>query len=138
MAPYVYWFLAGLVLLGLEMVTGTFYLLMLGLALGIGGIAALLGFDPPLQFALAAIAGIAGTAILRKTKSTHPAAAGELSLDIGQAVQAVVWRDDGTARVHYRGAQWDAEAESAEMPRDSTLYIKALRGSTLILTHSKP
>jgi len=138
MASYVYWFLAGLVLLGLEMVTGTFYLLMLGLALGIGGCVALLGLAPALQFTLAAIAGIVGTAILRKSKSIRPAEAGELSLDIGQAVQAVTWHDDGSARVHYRGAEWDAEPEFADMPRDGTLYIKALRGSTLILTHHKP
>jgi membrane protein implicated in regulation of membrane protease activity len=138
MATYVYWFLAGLVLLGLEMVTGTFYLLMLGIALGIGGGAALLGLEPPLQFALAALAGIVGTAILRKSKSTRPAAQTEQSLDIGQAVQVVTWHEDGTVRVHYRGAEWDAEAEFTDMPRDGTLYIKALRGSTLILTHHKP
>ena len=152
MAPHVYWFLAGLVLLGLEMASGTFYLLVLGIALFIGGTAALIGLETPLQFALAALAGIVGTALLRKSKTVHPAESAEQSLDIGQPVQVLAWRDNGTARVHYRGAEWDAEwstewdakAESAEStestdtPRDGTLYIKALRGSTLILTHHKP
>ena len=43
MAVYVYWFLLALVLLGLEMVTGTFYLLVVSIAMAIGGLAALLG-----------------------------------------------------------------------------------------------
>ena len=42
MAVYIYWFLLALVLLGLEMATGTFYLLVLSLAMAIGGFAALL------------------------------------------------------------------------------------------------
>lgn len=138
MASYVYWFLAGLVLLGLEMVSGTFYLLVLGIALFIGGGAALAGFGVPLQFALAAFAGIVGTALLRKLRPARPAVADEQSLDIGQPVQVLTWHADGTARVHYRGAEWDAATESPDTPRDGTLYIKALRGAVLILTHNKP
>lgn len=138
MASYVYWFLAGLILLGLEMVSGTFYLLVLGIALFIGGGAALAGFGAPLQFALAAIAGIVGTALLRKLRPARLAVADEQSLDVGQPVQVLTWHDNGTARVHYRGAEWDAEPESPDMPRDGTFYIKALRGAILILTHNKP
>lgn len=138
MASYVYWFLAGLILLGLEMVSGTFYLLVLGIALFIGGGAALAGFGVALQFALAALAGIIGTAILRKLRPSRSAASDEQSLDVGQPVQVLTWHDNGTARVHYRGAEWDAEPESPDMPRDGTFYIKALRGAILILTHNKP
>lgn len=138
MASYVYWFLAGLILLGLEMVSGTFYLLVLGIALFIGGGAALADFGAPLQFALAALAGIVGTAILRKLRPAPSSASDEQSLDIGQPVQVLTWHDNGTARVHYRGAEWDAEPESPDMPHDGTFYIKALRGTVLILTHNKP
>jgi len=138
MATYVYWFLAGLILLGLEMVSGTFYLLVLGIALFIGGGAALAGLGAPLQFALAAMAGIVGTAILRKLRPARSTVPDEQSLDIGQPVQVLIWHDNGTARVHYRGAEWDAEPESPDMPRDGTFYIKALRGAVLILTHNKP
>jgi membrane protein implicated in regulation of membrane protease activity len=138
MASYVYWFLSGLILLGLEMVSGTFYLLVLGIALFIGGGAALAGFGAPLQFALAAFSGIIGTVILRKLRPARSAALDEQSLDIGQPVQVLTWHDNGTARVHYRGAEWDAETESADTPHDATLYIKALRGAILILTHHKP
>jgi len=138
MAPYVYWFLLALVLLALEMATGTFYMLVLGIALGVGGVVALLGLGLPLQLTLSAATGIVGTVILRRTKFVRPDAALSQGLDIGQPVQVVAWRDGGTARVHYRGAEWDAEPESADTPRDPTLYIKAMRGSILILTHLKP
>jgi len=138
MAPYVYWFLLALGLMALEMMTGTFYLLVLGIALGIGGIAALFGLGQPLQFTLSAVAGIVGTVILRRVRHACTAAAPNQSLDIGQAVQTVRWREDGTARAQYRGSEWDAEPGSADMPRDVPLYIQAMRGSTLILTHHKP
>jgi membrane protein implicated in regulation of membrane protease activity len=138
MAPYVYWFLLALILIALEMMTGTFYLLVLGIALGIGGCAALFGLNQPWQFTLSAVAGIVGTIILRRVRRARIAATPHQSLDIGQPVQAVHWRDDGTARAQYRGSEWDAESEVANMPRDVPLYIKAMRGSTLILTHHKP
>jgi membrane protein implicated in regulation of membrane protease activity len=138
MAPYVYWFLLALILIALEMMTGTFYLLVLGIALGVGGCAALFGLNQPLQFTLSAVSGIVGTIILRRIRRARIAATPHQSLDIGQPVQAVHWRDDGTGRAQYRGSEWDAESEVANMPRDVPLYIKAMRGSTLILTHHKP
>ena len=116
----------------------TFYLLMLGIALGIGGVAALFGLSLPLQLTLSAVAGIVGTVILRRVRRDMVPAASNQSLDIGQPVQSVTWHENGTARAFYRGAEWDAEPESADTPHMLPLYIKAMRGSTLILTHRKP
>ena len=138
MAVYVYWFILALALMALEMATGTFYLLMLGIAVGIGGIAALFGLSLALQFTFAAVAGIVGTVILRRVRRDMVPAASNQSLDIGQPVQSVTWHENGTARAFYRGAEWDAEPESADTPHTRPLYIKAMRGSTLILTHRKP
>lgn len=138
MAPYIYWFVLAFGLLGLEMATGTFYMLVLALALAIGGVAALLGLELSAQITLAALAGIIGTIILRRMKSVPSNDAASQGPDIGQPVQLIAWREDGSARVHYRGAEWDAEPESADMPHDGALYIKTIRGSRLILTHLKP
>lgn len=139
MAPYIYWFVLAFALLALEMATGTFYMLMLAVAVAIGGVAALLGIGLPMQITLTALAGIIGTVTLRRMKSTRPTDTdvSSQSLDIGQPVQIVAWHEDGTARVHYRGAEWDAELESDDMPRDGALYIKEIQGSKLILTHRK-
>lgn len=138
MAVYVYWFLLALVLLGVEMATGTFYLLMVSIALAVGGAAALLGLGLPAQLALAALAGVAGIILLRRWKGGGATGAVSQSLDTGQPVQILTWRDDGTVRVFYRGAEWDAELETADSEREGTFYIKAMRGSVLILTHRKP
>lgn len=137
MAIYVFWFLLALVLLGLEMATGTFYLLMLSLALAVGGAAALLGLGLPAQLALAALAGIAGILFLRRWKVGRGNDAASQSLDTGQAVRVLSWRDDGTARVYYRGAEWDAELDANVAGREGTFYIKQIRGSVLVLTNRK-
>lgn len=138
MAPYVYWFLLALGLIMLELATGTFYMLVVGLALAVGGFAAYFGLSFPTQLTLSGLAGVAGTLILRRMRRDKVSAEPNQSLDIGQAVQSVTWQQNGSARVVYRGAEWSAETESSDTPREGTLYIKALRGSTLILTHHKP
>jgi len=135
---YAYWFIAALILLILELATGTFYILVVSLAVAIGGLVALSGGDMTLQLAASGLAGIIGTMILRKTRRARPAQETDNNLDIGQAVQRVQWHKDGTGKAFYRGAEWSAEAASADMPREGTFYIKALRGSTLILTNHKP
>jgi membrane protein implicated in regulation of membrane protease activity len=138
MAPYVYWFLLALVLAGLEMVTGTFYLLVVAIAMAVGGIAALLGVAMAWQLLLGAITGITGTILLRRWKSGQSRETADDNLDIGQAVKVLRWNDDGTSRVSYRGAEWDAVPESGATPREGTLYIAAVRGASLVLTHRKP
>lgn len=137
MEIYVYWFLLAIVLVGLEMVTGTFYLLVVAIALAVGGAAALLGAGMAWQLTLSAITGVVGTILLRRWKSTQASPAPDDSFDIGQPVKVIRWSDNGTARVNYRGAEWDAELESADTPREGPLYIAAVRGSALVLTHRR-
>ena len=137
MEIYIYWFLLAIVLVGLEMVTGTFYLLVVAIGLAVGGLTALLTAGIAWQLLLSAATGIAGTVILRRWKSTQASEAPNASLDIGQPVKVLKWNEDGTARVNYRGAEWDAELESADIPHDATLYIATVRGSTLVLTRRK-
>ena len=137
MAIYVYWFLLALVLVGLEMATGTFYLLMVAIAMGIGGVAALLGLSVPAQLALAALAGVAGIILLRRWKGGAGNNAASQSLDAGHAVKVLTWRDDGTARVFYRGAEWDAELDANVSGHEGAFYIKEIRGSVLVLNRQK-
>lgn len=135
MESFNYWFLLALILLAMEMATGTFYLLMLSIAMAMAGTAAWLGAGSAAQLTLCALVVISGTIGLRIWKKARPDKDG--SIDIGQPVQILSWLDNGMARVLYRGAEWDAEPESADMPRDGTFYISQMRGSSLILTHRK-
>lgn len=137
MAIYIYWFLLALLLLGLELATGTFYLLVVSIALAVGGFAALLDASLTWQLILSALAMITGTFILRRWKSTRVHEDSGASLDIGQPVQVLKWHENGSARVFYRGAEWDAELESADTPHNGTFYIAAVHGSSLVLTHNK-
>ncbi len=141
METYSYWFLLALLLLGLEMATTTFYLLVLSVAMAVAGLAAMLAASMAWQLQLCALTVIAGNLFLRRWKKSQVAEA--WSLDVGQPVQVLTWHENGTARVMYRGAGWDAwlDAEEAREPacllRDGIFYIKAIRGSSLILTHHK-
>lgn len=137
MEIYVYWIVLALALVGLEIVTGTFYLLVIGIALTVGGAAAALGLALAWQFVFSAAAGVAGTITLQRWKNSQISRPPEVSLDIGLPVKIIKWNNDGSARVHYRGAEWNAEPESPDTPREGTLYIKAMHGTGLILTHHK-
>ncbi|MBI3776716.1 MAG: NfeD family protein [Gammaproteobacteria bacterium] len=138
MAAYILWFLLAFLLLAAEMATGTFYLLVLALALASGGVAALFDVPPSMQITLCAVVGIIGTVILRRSKFIRPEPLENQNLNIGQLVRVLQWHEGGTLRVFYRGAEWDAELEAADTPRDQPLFIHAMRGSTLILSHHNP
>ena len=138
MDSYIIWFLLALGLLIVEMATGTFYMLALAIAMCVGGLAALLGLGEPLQLTFSAFAGFAGMVWLNRWKARRAVTPDQVNPDSGQPVEVLIWRPDGTARVYYRGAEWDAEPEAPDTPQVHTLYIKEMRGSKLILTQHKP
>ena len=137
MAVYIGWFLLALILVALEMMTGTFYLLMVALAMAIGGLFALFGFPFSIQLILAALAGLVCIGLLRHWRKEHGSDTINQSLDIGQSVEIITWREDGTARVFYRGAEWDAELDTTSSGHEGSFYIKDIRGSVLVLTNQK-
>jgi membrane protein implicated in regulation of membrane protease activity len=122
------------VLVGVELVTGTFYLLAVGAAFVIGGLVAWLGFEGWVQLAVASVASVAGVVVAhrwRKSRAQTPQMPG---LDIGQTVKVIEWRENGTARVQYRGSYWDAELATPHTSRHESMLIKEMRGSVLVLT----
>lgn len=137
MPIYAYWFVLAFVFIAVEIFTGTFYFLMLAIAAVLAGVAAAIGLGVALQYSIAAVAAVAGTLLLRYMKKSHKHAP-DPGLDAGQSVKVLSWKEDGTARVYYRGAEWDAEPEAADAPREGTFYIKAMKGSRIILTATRP
>lgn len=128
-----YWWIAAAVLIGAELVTGTFYLLAVGIAMAIGGVAAMAGASGPIQLTVAAVAGVALTVAAHRWRLARALPPPQPALDIGQAVRVQGWNDDGTARVSYRGSQWTAELATPDTPRAETMFIVATRGSTLVV-----
>ena len=135
------WWLAAGALVAVELATGTFYLLMLALGAAAGAVAAHLGLSGNLQIAAAAVLG--GGAVvawhLRRSSGAPKLPAGEnpdVNLDIGSTVQVAHWQADGSARVHYRGAEWDARHVGAGPATAGEHTIRAIEGSRLLLDHT--
>jgi len=132
------WWIAAALLIGAELVTGTFYLLAVGVAVALGGVAAWLGASLAVQFGIAGVLGVALTIAAHRWRLAHASPPLLPSLDVGQAVRVETWNADGTARVAYRGTTWDAELAAPDVPRAETLYIVAMRGSVLIVSDRRP
>ncbi|KVW94231.1 NfeD family protein [Thiobacillus denitrificans] len=133
MQAYVVWWILAAVLVGVELTSGTFYLLVYGLAAAAAGGAAWLGAGLFTQLLTAGVIATLGTLALRhwKRSTEHPESSLQ-NMDIGQTVWVESWQG-GRGQVKYRGALWDAEAESAGVDSTHPLVIRAVKGNTLIL-----
>lgn len=138
MAAHWVWWILGVVLVGAELVTGTFYLLAIGAALLVGGAAAWVGASIPVQLLVAGALAVAGSFFAHRWRMRRATPPPQPPLDVGQAVQVQVWHPDGTARVAYRGSHWDAELARPDAGREKTMYIVATRGSTLVIAPERP
>lgn len=137
MALHWIWFALAVVALIGEAVTGTFYVLMIAVGLFVGGVLALAG--APLWMELT---GAAFTTLLLlwlvyrwRGQKVNAQASASVNLDVGRHVTVDRWRPDGTARVWYRGAHWEAELEvgSTDQRANGPHEIVALEGSLLVI-----
>ena len=142
MSDWMLWFAIAGALIVLEMFTGTFYLLMVGIGFSAGGLTALAGGSGAVQLAVAAIVGVLATYALRRSKwgteeKRNAAGDPDVNLDIGQTLVVKEWESaDGepwTARSTYRGAEWDVELEPGGKATPGTFVIREVRGSRLIV-----
>ncbi len=139
METYLLWLVAGFVLIIAELVTGTFFLLILGIAAFAGSVTAWFGLGFWLEALCAAVVAVTGVFWLRQNRKTmqQPDMA---SLDVGQAVTFDAWisREQGAARVKYRNTLWDAEVEGErELDHGQVLFIHAMDGNTLKVSKAK-
>ncbi|MBS0327098.1 MAG: NfeD family protein [Proteobacteria bacterium] len=133
MDAYWIWWIAAIVLVGAELATGTFYLLAIGIAFALGGVSAWLGATESTQLLLAGALSIAGLIAAHLWRRRHLESGAMPALDVGQAVRIRAWKPDGSARVEYRGTQWDGVLATPDTPRSATMYIVGTRGSILVL-----
>ena len=133
----VWWVLAGITVAA-ELLIGSFYLLMLSLGMAAGAIAAQGG--SPLTVQLVVAAGVGGAAVLlwRRMKQGRGAeleaqSNPNVNLDIGALVTVDAWASDGSAQVHYRGANWTALHRPGLAPESGEHRVVEVQGSRLIL-----
>ncbi|MDB5763558.1 MAG: hypothetical protein JWQ21_2553 [Herminiimonas sp.] len=145
MADWIIWFVAAGIVVVMEMFTGTFYLLMIGIGLAAAGLAALTGAGSALQFIIAAVVGVIATFALRHSKlgrfnKTEASRDPNVNLDIGQTITIEEWRTSegsrSVARVMYRGAMWDVELAQGAAARPGPFVIREIRGSRLIVSNA--
>lgn len=132
-----WWVLTGIAI-GVEMLTGTFYLLMLSSGLIAAALAAQAGATLTVQILLAALVGGAATLAWRAYKKTQPnlpaSANHDVNLDIGEIVQVDHWAPDATSGVKYRGAHWTVALAAGETePAPGAFRIIEVIGSRLIV-----
>jgi membrane protein implicated in regulation of membrane protease activity len=133
----IWWVVAG-VFIAVEMLTGTFYLLMVSVGLVAGAIAAHAGLSSSLQIVVAAV--VSGGAVvawrgyrLKRPKTPSATANHDVNLDIGEVVQVDAWTSDGSATVKYRGAKWTVTIADESIPSAGPHRIVEVIGSRLMV-----
>jgi len=134
------WLIAAFVLVIAELMTGTFYLLVLGLAALVGAGVGYASGALVWQAVGAAIVAAAGVVWVYRYKQTLSPKRMQ-GLDFGQPAAFDSWvnRGAGHARVKYRDALWDAQvAGDASGEPGEILYITSVDGSTLKVSKTRP
>ncbi len=134
------WAIVGLALVIVELLTGTFYLLVLGIAAFGAALAAWLGHEFPVQAMLGGVIASVGCYGIHAYHAKN-AKQQMAPLDAGQPASFEAWLDQAArrARVRYRGASWDAVLEGDDAPEaGANLYVLATHGNTLKVTTRRP
>ena len=139
---WLWWGLA--VLLGvLELMTGTFYLLVLGIGIAAGGVLAFAGAGLAWQFLAAAVVSGVGWFLLRRFNPRRGGAPvqhnRDVHLDIGERVRVEHWLAPRRAQVQYRGAAWTAELapDEPDAPAPGEFEIRSMDGNRLIVARPR-
>jgi membrane protein implicated in regulation of membrane protease activity len=134
------WAILGLTLVIVELLSGTFYLLMLGIAAFGAALAAWLGQPFGVQAVVAAVVAAAGCYGVHAYHAKN--SKGQMApIDAGQPASFENWVDQGTrrARVRYRGASWDALVDGEDaVETGAMLYVVTANGNTLKVTVNRP
>ncbi len=140
MSDYLMWLIAGLALIIIEVTSGTFYLLVLGIAAFAGALATYLGAGALAQVACVGILAAIGLVAVNRWRQSLPTTTPQdHSLDVGQVVTLESWLDQNSKRVRvkYRGSTWDAELiGDANVQLNDMLYIRSAEGSELRVSRS--
>jgi membrane protein implicated in regulation of membrane protease activity len=139
MAIQYWWWLLALALGILELISGTFYLLVIACGCVAAGMAAALGGPIWAQCLTAAVISLAGAAWVRRTRtgasSQLPAGQNaDVLADIGERVQVDAWDASGIARIQYRGTQWTARIADGQTPEPGEFIIREVVGNQLVLS----
>ena len=139
MDTYLIWLIAGFLLVIVELVSGTFYLVVLGVAALAGGAVAYAGLPVSVQAVVAAALAVGGVFWVNRVRRRSTGVKMR-SLDIGQPARFDRWVDRaaGQARVKHRDALWDATVvgEISGEPGE-VLTVISIDGNTLKVSKTR-
>lgn len=140
MDAYLFWVITGIALIIVEMLTGTFYLLVLGIAALCAAAAAWFGHSFWVQALTTAAVAVIGVILIKRFRAGTGKPQPDQALDVGQTVMLDSWisEPDGLARVKYRNAQWEAQVVGERIAGGTVFYIHAVDGNTLRVSSSRP
>ncbi|MDD5323807.1 MAG: NfeD family protein [Polaromonas sp.] len=132
-----WWLLAGGAVAA-ELLTGTFFLLMIAFGMAAGALAAQAGAGTVAQLLAAAVIGggaVVTCYLVKKRRPSDPSARADRSvnLDVGETVLIKEWNVDGTATVRHRGANWTVISRAGSSPTPGLHRIAELVGSRLLV-----
>jgi membrane protein implicated in regulation of membrane protease activity len=133
-----WWLIAGAAVIA-ELMTGSFFLLMVAIGLAAGAVAAHLDASLTQQLLSVAVVGGGTTVAWYQWRRMRPHAPNarfnrDVNLDIGQTVQVNAWEPGGHATVQYRGANWQVLLRDPHAPPTPGRYsIVEVRGSQLVV-----
>ena len=138
MADSTIWWLCAGAAVAVELVTGTFYLLMFAAGLAAAAVAAHMGAGTVVQLLVAAVVGggaVIGWHIRQGRRPAAPPASAnrDVNLDVGETVHVDEWGPDGTANVKYRGANWTVVHRSGNAPSTGAHRVAEVVGSRLLV-----
>jgi len=133
----IWWLLAGAAV-AVELITGTFYLLMVAIGLAAGALTAHAGGGIATQLVTAAIVGggaVTAWYMSHRNKPRAPAAHAnrDVNMDVGETVQVDAWNPDGTATVKYRGANWTVSTSGGPPQGTGPHRVREVVGNRLIV-----
>ena len=132
---FISWSVFGVLCILAEFAIGSFYLFAIGLAFFYAAIADYMDASAGIQIAVLVVGAIVHSGIvmlIRKRKHAQPQE--KAPSDIGQRVEVLEWMDECSARVSYRGRQWEADKLRSEMPDAAFGIIHEMHGSRMIIT----
>ncbi|ETD71701.1 regulatory protein [Pelistega indica] len=136
------WFTLAIVFLILEVLSGTFYLMFLAIAMFAAGLVAFFELSIYWQLGIFVLILLLGVFVFKffgiKSKSslTTPTSDVNVNMDIGTVIYVNNWNMPRSTVVHYRGTQWQAVlAPNCTQDGVAGNYvISDINGVSLILT----
>jgi membrane protein implicated in regulation of membrane protease activity len=136
MAMHYLWWIAGVILVIAELMTGSLYLLAVAVGAAAAGLAALIGQPIWVQFLVAAVLSVGASALVQKLRgkrSSLPTQENpDVLLDVGSPIFVSNWQLNHATRVQHRGTDWDARSRDTA-PAAGWHKIVAIENNQLIL-----